>query len=369
MLALIAAALALTVTSGAHAQSTGALRFGALRSDARTSLSLEEEVVELDCTAPAPDAGGDTSSSPMPCTVRVHWALHNPGAEAVVEPLHVTIENASDPFSLGDVGAEGRAEAPVLTARRFPFDGDATRTLELSGEIELLRAAPPGLAESDALRARHPLLASGQAREVRGVIYTRAVARHFLTATTDVVIRARVPAGFVLHVEGDGVSRMPNESVDGWTVLRVHREGGDADPHVTIEILPEGDDLPIRNGGPFLALGGVALAPQPLRSVFWARLGYEIGFVDWLIVSAAIEGDFAERLAVGLMLEAGSPSFGLPPSFSVGLGSAIRILPTPAASLRLAAGATIFAVGFEALFDYFPVDDGFTITLLGRVGL
>lgn len=125
----------------------------------------------------------------------------------------------------------------------------------------------------------------------------------------------------------------------------------------------------IRNGGPFIALGGVSLSPEPLPNLFWARLGYEVGFLDWLIVSVSAESNFSDRFGLGVMIEAASPSFGIPPSFSVGAGAAIRVWPEATAGVRLSAGLTVLSVGFEALFDYYPVDSGFTITLLGRAGL
>lgn len=361
----------LVLASSARAQSTSALRIGALRSDSRTPLALTEEVLELECEAPTADEGADPDAAPLPCTLRARYGLTNPEAEARAVSLRFTVENAAEPFEVADTGAEGGSPAPTLSARRFPFEPGASRTLELTGRVMLARAAPPGLPQTEAIRARHPLLSTGPEVEVRGLVYSRAVTRHFTAAPEDVVIRARLPSGHRLHVGGDDVTVVSDGADGGWQELRVHRPDSEADPYVTIEIREGAVDFPIRNGGPFLALGGVVLAPSGLilESIFWARLGYEVGILDWLIVSVAAETDFVDRFAVGAMLEAASPSFGLPPSFSIGVGSAIRVLPQPTASLRLAAGLTIFSVGFEALFDYFPSESGFTITLLGRAGL
>jgi|GEM_PF-2002652 hypothetical protein len=363
--------LLLTLTPGAAAQTTSALRIGALRSDARTPLALSREVVEIECEAPAAAEGEDPDAAPMPCTLRARYVLENPDAESHAASLRFTVENATDPFEVGDEGAEGRAAAPTLGARRFPFDPGASRTLELVGPAALVRSAPPGLPSTEPIRARHPVLATGPRSEVRGFVYSRAVTRHFVSAPENVVIRARLPEGRHLHVDGDDVTVVSDGSADGWQEVRVHRPDSEADAHITIEIREGGDDFPIRHGGPFLALGGVALAPTgvALESIFWARLGYEIGIVDFLVLSVSAETDFADRFAVGAMLEAASPSFGIPPSFSVGIGTAIRALPQPTAGLRLSAGLTVYSVGFEALFDYFPSEGGFTITLLGRAGL
>ena len=95
-------------------------------------------------------------------------------------------------------------------------------------------------------------------------------------------------------------------------------------------------------------------------------------------MSVAAETDFARVVELAVMLEAASPSMAFPPSISVGIGLPIRVwsepgaLPaaaSPTAGLRLAGGATFLAVGFEALFDYWPSDGNWVVGLLGRVGL
>ena len=58
------------LATSARAQTTSALRIGSLRSEARTPLALEREVVEVECEAPRPSEGEDEDAAPMPCTVR-----------------------------------------------------------------------------------------------------------------------------------------------------------------------------------------------------------------------------------------------------------------------------------------------------------
>lgn len=359
---LVLSCLVLASPAASLAQSTTAIRVGALRSNAHTPLALEREEVELDCpTAPTADGA-------MECVIRVRYTLSNPELEARSVALHFTVENISG-FVVGDQGTEGTSDAPVLSSRQFPFGPEATRVIELSGEADLVRIAEGGAASRDAISARHPLLATSLRVEERGFIYSRAVTRHFVSAPEDYFVRARLPEGYALDASGEGASRVVEESVDGWSVVRVHRPEEDADLHFRV-VVHRGGDLPVlRNGGPFIALGGVSLSPGPLPNLFWGRLGYEVGFLDWLIVSVSAESNFSDRFGLGVMIEAASPSFGIPPSFSVGAGAAIRILPEATAGVRLAAGLTVLSVGFEALFDYYPVDNGFTITLLGRAGL
>lgn len=346
----------------ASAQSTTAIRIGALRSEARTPLALEREEIVVTCEAPPP-----SSDEAMECVLRMQYTLRNPDEDARAVSLHFTVENI-DGFVVGDVGTEGTSEAPVLSGRRFPFAPDQTRTLELSGDASLVRIAEGGAASTDALEARHPLLATSIHGEERGFIYTRAVEGHFVSFPDEFYVRARLPEGYSLDASESGAVRVPSESVDGWSVLRV-RPTDEEDPHFRVVIRHGGDAPVVRNGGPFIALGGVALAPTVLENSFWGRIGYEIGFLDWIALAVSAETNFTNRVALGVTVEAASPSFGIPPSFSVGAGAAIRVYPEVTAGVRLMAGLTVFSVGFEALFDYYPNDGGFLITLLGRAGL
>lgn len=349
----------------ALAQPGSALRFGALRSDARTLLTLDEEVLELECEAPA------TPAEPMPCTFRARYALSSPAPDATSPALRFTVENGEG-FQVGDAGGTGTTDAPVLSTQRFPFAPGASRTLVLSGQAAIEPLHDQGPQPADALSARHPLLVTSMRTEERGFIYSRALTRHFASAPDAVVIRARLPAGYRIAVEG-GASGEPRLLEDGWTELSVHRPGDETDPDIRV-LVRRGDSPVLRNGGVFLALGGVVLTPNGMApaNVFWARLGYEIGFSDFLITSLAVETDFTRRMGLSLMIEAGSPSFGLPPSLSAGVGGLLRLLSETGevtGGLRLAVGTVVYSVGFEAMFDVFPVDGGFTITLLGRAGL
>lgn len=341
------------------------MRVGALRSEAHTPLALIEEELEVDCQMPG------SAVEAMPCTLHVRYTLENPDAETRAVSLRFSVENA-DGFTIGDVGTAGTSDAPVLSMRRFPFDAGARRTLDLSGAVLIEQIRDPGPQPTDALRARHPLVGTSMDAEDRGFIFSRAVARHFVAAPDTLTIRLRLPEGFTL-VGASGLTPIPDRSVDGWQVYRMHRPADETDPDIRI-IIRRGETPFIRNGGPFIALGGIVLTPDGSvpNNVFWARLGYEIGFVDWLVLSVAAEGNFSSRFGMSVMLEAASPSYGIPPSFSVGVGAALRLAsesPTVEAGVRLAVGAVLLSVGFEALFDFYPTDGGFTITLLGRAGL
>lgn len=341
------------------------IRLGALRSEAHTPLALIEEELEVDCQAPG------SSVQAMPCTLHVRYTLENPDETSRAVNLRFSVENA-DGFTVGDVGTSGTSPAPVLSMRRFPFDAGARRTLELSGAVLIEQIRDPGPQPTDALRARHPLLASSTEAEDRGFIFSRAVARHFVAAPDILLIRLRLPEGFTLAGASD-LTPLPERSVDGWQVYQMHRPADETDPDIRVT-LRRGQTPVVRNGGPFVALGGIVLAGDGStpNNVFWARLGYEIGFVDWAVLSVAAETNLTNRFGMSVMLEAASPSLTVPPSFSVGVGAALRLAsesPNVEAGVRLAVGAVLMSVGFEALFDFYPTDGGFTITLLGRAGL
>lgn len=341
------------------------IRIGALRSEAHTPLALIEEELEVDCQAPG------SAVEAMPCTLHVRYTLENPDEEARAVALRFSVENA-DGFTVSDVGTEGRSAAPVLSMRRFPFDAGGRRTLDLSGAVLIEQIRDPGPQPTDALRARHPLLGTSTEAEDRGFVFSRAVARHFVGAPNTLTIRVRLPEGFTM-VGATDLTLVPDRSVDGWQVYRMHHPADETDPDIRVTIR-RGETPFIRNGGPFIALGGIVLTPDGStpNNIFWARLGYEIGFVDWVLLSVAAETNFSSRFGMSVMLEAASPSFTVPPSFSVGVGAALRLAsesPNVEAGVRLAVGAVLVSVGFEALFDFYPTDGGFTITLLGRAGL
>lgn len=359
------ALLALLPPAAAEAQARG-VRMGATRSMTPIAVSITREEVELDCQ-PA-----DSDRSTIPCDVRIRITLANAGTETVGAPLLFTLEHVEG-VTIGEPGTTSATEAPTLRPLTFSVPAGGERTVELHASAEISRGDSGSVGETDALYARHPLLASSSRGAERTFIYARPVAPHFLSVPDEVSVRVHVPEGYYLHTQ------------DGWDV-----SGTTRDRIITVHGLAEGRqvDVPIgirtgeevteviRNGGPFLAFGAAIGDGRP--TTFRARVGYEIGFLDWLLVSVAAETDFTRVVELALMIEAASPSLVFPPSVSVGIGLPVRVwadpnaMPTaatPTVGLRLAAGATFIAVGFEALFDYWPADGAWSLGLLGRVGL
>jgi hypothetical protein len=374
--ALVLAASALALASGASIaeaqppRQETAPRFGALRSLTESPVEVRSELVILDCSEPEPRT--------LACTVTVRLTLVNPGAEAISLPLLVTVERA-EPFHVvpaGDVppGDVPQLEAPTLRPMETILPPGEERTLELRGHLDMSPSAAPGGFGSamDGLAARHPLLATGIHHEERRVLYTRPVRRHFASLGS-IEVRAHLPEGWSVRTPLPRVTA----THDGLDHV-LSREPGSDEAHgeaTNVELFLEhgaGGDF-IRNGGPFIALGATYdfSADRNGAVDFRGRLGYEIGFVDFLILGAMIESDFRRHATVALVLEASTWSMIVPPAVSVGIGGVVRVAgPTGATGgLRLIASALLYSVGFDATFDVFPQDGHWEITLAGRAGL
>lgn len=350
-----------------RAQPTSAVRIGATRSMSPLAVAITREEVELDCLPP------DGDDRAMPCDLRIRITLANAESELVAAPLLFTVERA-DGLTIGEPGTVSATAVPVLRPLTFPIPSGGERTLELHGSIELRRADTGMTGVTDALAARHPLVATATTGTERSFVYARPVAGHFTSVPEEITVRVRVPEGHYLDTRGAGwsVEGTPRDRV---ATVRMPRDSRVVDLPISIRSGAPELDI-IRNGGPFLAFGAAIGDGRP--TTFRGRVGYEIGFIDWIIVGVSAETDFARVVEVAVMLEAASPSMVFPPSFSVGVGLPIRVWSDPAAmpaatsptaGIRVAGGLTFLAIGFEALFDYWPTDNAWSLGLLGRIGL
>ena len=362
----VLAFLALVPTS-AQAQPAQGVRIGAVRSMTPLALAITREEVDLDCQ---PQDGDDGA---MRCDVRIRITFSNPGPELVAAPLLFTAEH-TDGVTIGEPGVVSATAAPLLRPLTFPIPAGGERTIELHATVELVRANSGMVGTTDPLHARHPLVATATTGHERTFIYARPVAGHFESVPDQVTLRVRVPDGHYLDTSAGGwtVEGTPHERL---VTVRMPRDVRNV--NLPISIRAGSPEMAIiRNGGPFLAFG--AAIGDGRATTFRGRLGYEIGFIDWILVSVAVETDFSRVVELAVMLEAASPSFVFPPSFSIGVGLPIRVwgdprviptIPSPTVGVRLAGGATFLAVGFEALFDYWPADGNWSLGLLGRIGL
>jgi hypothetical protein len=345
-------------------------RFGALRSRTETAIEVRNELVVFDCSEPEPRT--------LACNVTLRITLANPGTEAVALPVLFTIERA-EAFHLvptaGDVVPPGtpEIEAPTLRPLDMLLPPGEERTIELRGAIDMApRPSAGGFGSAmDGLAARHPLLATGIHHEERRILYTRPVRRHF-GSLGSIEVRAHLPEGWTVRTPLPRVTAT-HDGLDH----TLTREGGGDEAHgeaTNVELFIErgngAGDL-VRNGGPFLALGATYDFGNMGVVDFRGRLGYEIGFLDFLILGAMIESDFRTHMDVALVIEASTWSMIVPPAISVGIGGVVRAigLNGPTGALRFVASGLLYSVGFDATFDVFPQDGHWEITLAGRAGL
>ncbi len=338
-------------------------RFGALRTRTETTLEVRRERVTLSC-----DLAGEAS---LDCDVTVSITIANPGAEPFTAPVSITTERIG-PFTMtGEDGSEG--EAPTVRPFEAVIAGAGERTIVLHGHLDL---APPhasgGIGGSiDGLTARHPLLATAIHHEIRRVLYTRPVRRDFASLGS-IELRARLPAGWTLHT-ADPRFVATDEGGEQVLVRELDDPRSPADLEITLEE-GTGPD-PIRHGGPYLAIGA-EIDPANGPWSFRGRVGYEAGILDYLVLGLSVETNFRDAANLAVLIEATTWSMVVPPALSAGLGAVFQLLesgPTSAShrngGIRLAAGAAIYSVGFDATFDVFPSDGHWEITLAGRAGL
>ena len=129
--------------------------------------------------------------------------------------------------------------------------------------------------------------------------------------------------------------------------------------------------LPIYNGGPVAAIGGVVGDDAEMR----ARFGYEFATPDWLVHSVSVDTDFDDHVIITPAVEAVSPHLlFIFPSFGAGLGVPVRVRPDTQLGVRAQATVSYFPVGFVMSVDVFPGADeddkhGVDVSLMARLSM
>ncbi|MFO0711984.1 MAG: hypothetical protein U0353_19175 [Sandaracinus sp.] len=321
-------------------------RFGALRASPSGDVVVTAEHVSLSC--------GESPGALATCNVEVRWTLSSPHAQTIqLYASSVGVEEAL--LRAGDVSSDAPSLAPLAVT------AEAATPIEvvLTGHFSVRSAS----GTTDALDARHLVLATPREGPHANVLFTRAVARTFAAVPPSPTLEAR----FTDTSAPFTASALDTPLADTPITLDPTRVGERA--NVTIRLGREGG-YPLRHGGPFLALGGTF--DRGVRG----RLGYEVGIDELVVVSVAADTDFENAVIVGALVEVATPSFIVPPSLSAGVGFAYRVrtnaassLPASSAGLRLELGAVFAVVGIIASFDYFPDDAAFTSSLLGRLSI
>lgn len=245
------------------------------------------------------------------------------------------------------VVAELAVESLLLGA---PGVGVAQRT----GEPTALSQPPLGL--------RHPLLGES-----------------WLSYQRPQTVRVEVTAGSELAAEGRVAVDLPSTpgthvKVNGNSVSPSEPSAPSGIPRIDVELrAPQGGPPvgPLAHGGPAITLG--ARLPLPSGSGrFLFGVGYGLGLVDYLVVSAWLETDFDDHVSEALLIEAAAPGYlFIFPSVSAGVGLVARQLGVQGsdAGVRIRMSATYFAAGFVADFDYWAVAGTWTASLAARISL
>lgn len=322
-------------------------RFGALRASPSGDLTVTHERVALRCE--------HADGAMVECDLEARWTVRSARAqEARFYASVVGVEQAL-------LACDGdTTDAPSLAPLTTTFDADAPREIVLTGH---LRLRPDG-GTTDALDARHMVLATPRIGPHATVLFTRAVARTFASSPTTLTVAATVAPSETRYV----VRALDTPILGESTTLDATQLGERA--NVAVRFDREGG-FPLRHGGPLIALGGT------FDRGFRGRIGYELGIDELVIVGVALDSDFSESVVLGAIVEIATPSFVVPPSLSAGVGFVQRwrlgVLPAgiaPTSSgFRLEIAAVFAVVGIVASFDYFPDDAAFTSSLLGRLSL
>jgi len=153
---------------------------------------------------------------------------------------------------------------------------------------------------------------------------------------------------------------------------RLQPTGDGSPPAVEVELRPPHGgppEGPLAHGGPAITLGGRI---HEGRAGFLLGVGYELGLVEHLILSAWFETDFEDHLSEAVLIEAVSPgAIFIWPSLGAGIGPVFRQLGNfgSDAGLRIRLTGAFFVTGLVADFDYWGIAGEWTFTVSARLGI
>ncbi len=388
---LLALALATLVAAPAGANIAAVQRnpgtFGGARTLGPTALSVERERLVFDCA----ETGGRVQ-----CAFAADYTVRHPGdaPESVVAAFlgiateGVTIEvdgrtasrelSVEEDAALREAVLAGREPGPLSEEVRertllygFGFDAapGSTHAIAARGTIVAGARFVPE-AWYPAVGTRH-LLASyevgGRAEALHDLRYLLAPLDTW-AGTHELEIVVRCPAEW--RIDGlfsdarddygglpEGLSGEWEPALEGDMRTATYRGTGRVKPVLELGFAVPAAE-PFWLGGPVLGLGGTV---GPGGGSFWMRWGYEVAWPDWLLYSINVDTDYSDRAVLALQIEAASPLPSLPivPSFDVGVGLPIQLLPDVQVGVRLLCGFSWGPIGFNATFDFYPgLEDG-----------
>jgi hypothetical protein len=226
-----------------------------------------------------------------------------------------------------------------------------------------------------AVQSRHAMLSSGPARVAHWDIdYLLGPIRTWAGNPT-LHITVRVPSGWEVGSSPDASVRTLPVATD-WR-LRHEGEQVVAERSLTAESAPEWLNVTLTKPQPWWIPGGVQLglgARLGDGSRFMARLGYQFAAPESFLHSLSVETDFREQLVLTPLTQYATPQVVIIPSFGLGLGVPVQVLPEARPGLRLLADLHFGPLGAALSWDHYPAlwegTDSFSrLILLLQVGL
>ncbi|MFP2895412.1 hypothetical protein [Corallococcus sp. 4LFB] len=343
---------------------------------ARTRTEVLSEKLDFDCAEAEQEAV---------CRFEARYRLRNGTPEAEVidaaflgaRTREVRVRFDEEPLPV----TEGQADSmgPTSPVERFGF----TLTLPPGREGELVvrglmqlerRFLPSGYVWP-AVQARHVLLSSGPPRATHWDIdYLLGPIRTW-AGNPELHITVRVPSSWEVGSSPDASARTLPVAT-GWK-LRHEGEQVVAERSLTAASAPEWLNVTLTKPRPWWTPGGVQLglgARLGDGSRFMARLGYQLAAPESFLHSLSVETDFREEVVLTPLTQYATPQVAIIPSFGLGLGIPVQVLPEVRPGLRLLADLHFGPLGAALSWDHYPAlregTDSFSrLILLFQVGL
>lgn len=349
----------------------------------RTPLAVREADLVIDCSA-----GGPT------CRLEVTYVIHNPtdavaGGLAAFYALYstsieVTVDGkpAGRPLGEADVAALDAAVTSVSEGRVSNVgwrDDELTRhgvdlslppgasaRVVVKGGIRLVARRPYYGFALPGGRARHTLLApdAPDTRNFR-LEYLVAPIRTWGAFPAEMTFTLRQPARWAMWQDGATFDEERREG--GVTVRRGRIATNRYDVRVDLSVLRP-DPVFV---GALVAIGGNVDDSTGVR----LRAGVEAVIRQSWLASLSAEVELADETGLVLvpLVANSSPWVLVIPSFSIGLGVPVRLLPEVEVGGRFQLDAHLGPVGIVLAMDYYPAMDDdprrFQVILLGQVSL
>ncbi|WP_253896011.1 hypothetical protein [Corallococcus exercitus] len=343
---------------------------------ARTRSEVLSEKLDFDCAEAEQEAV---------CRFEARYRLRNGTSEAEVidaaflgvRTHEVRVRFDEEPLPV----TEGQADSmgPTSPVERFGF----TLTLPPGREGELVvrglmqlerRFLPSGYVWP-AIQARHVLLSPGPPRAAHWDIdYLLGPIRTWAGNPT-LQVTVRVPSSWEVGSSPDASARTLPVAT-GWQ-LRQEGEQVVAERSLTAESAPEWLNVTLTKPRPWWTQGGVQLgmgARLGDDARFMARLGYQLAAPESFLHSLSVETDFREQVVLTPLTQYATPQVAIIPSFGLGLGIPVQVLPEARPGLRLLADLHFGPLGAVLSWDHHPAlregTDSFSrLILLFQVGL